>query len=76
MTVVFHARPRGRFMEIMNNSEKKKLHRTNNAPIFLVAVLSMGPKRKILLLPEMRLTRKIYTRNFFFFLINLIEIFK
>ena len=41
MTAVFHAWPYGRFIEIQSNLRRKKLHRTNQAPIFLEAVLAI-----------------------------------
>ena len=35
MTVVFHARRYGRFIEMQNNLKRKKLHRTNQSSNFL-----------------------------------------
>ena len=42
MTTVFHTWPYGRFIEILSNLRRKKLHRTIIAAIFLEAVLATG----------------------------------
>ena len=76
MTVVFHARPRRRFMEIMNNSEKKKLHRTNQRSNFLGGSFIDGTKEKNTLASRNAADEKNLHPEFFFFFINLIEIFK
>ena len=40
MTIVFHARPYGRFKEIKSSLRRKKLHRTNQGSNFLGGSLS------------------------------------
>ena len=40
MTVVFHARPYGRFIEIKSNLRRNKLHRTNQGSNFVGFIFS------------------------------------